>query len=159
MSYKPIVNMRLDCKTDINAFYKNLPSTDFSTVSEDRIKELKDLAPIVYEVEVLHKDPDRELTVKYSRLMNRLRMNMKSFNLKSSSEMYLLYMLAVDPDMTSLIYLSECDKIEDLKKKMVSKFGFFDISLLKIEKIYFKNLMEKQSKKMLREEMNRRAYK
>ena len=146
-------------RVDIDSFYEFFKIANFDEVTKERIVELKNQGLGLNQSEYLQINIDGGLPRKYTRVMNRLKMNSKYFNIHSKAEMYLLFMFTIDPNLDAIKILGECNKVNILKDRFTRRFGIYDSNLFKIEKIYVQKFMDKESKKELDEEINRRVYK
>lgn len=147
-----------DTSVSINSFYKNIHDLKISEISSKRIEDFKEKSKDLNK-EYNNNYSDRPKNVRYSRIMDKIKTTPKTYDLNNSTEKLLFFMFSVDPEFEAVLIYEEANDTIQLKKKMESYFGVYDKNLIKIERWYIKNLLDKESRINLEEEAERRVYK
>lgn len=153
-SSKTNINTYNSILANIKDFYKYLNNANFKEINLKKLIELKTKAKTLnnfynYEEENYGKG-DR-----YAKVMDKI----KTRPGMSKEEKYLLFMLSVDPDFEAFKIYSECNKTEEIKTKMIYKFGVFDQYLVIIEKFYIKRFLSEKKRNEINEEIEKRIFK
>lgn len=141
---------------EVNAiFYKNFNKTNFNTLDDRKILELKGIAPTLLEEEAI---TDSKLA-NYIKKMRRLNKNPLKYNINNDAEKYILFMLSVDPTFEAIKIYGETNHINETKTKMCNFFGAYDSKLIKIEKEFIKLFLTQKEKDQINEEIEKRVFK
>ena len=144
---------------DINSFYKDFNGADFSKVQPDRIAEIANKVEKVNSRRINCSCSLYKGARKYTNIMNHVRMNPKFYDLRSKEEVYFLFMFCVDPEFEAFMIVNEYNTMKEIKEKLLTRFGFPDTNLPKIEKEFIKNFMKKEEREKIKEEIDKRIWK
>ena len=136
-------------------FYKNFSKTKFNKLDENKILELKSIAPNLLEEDAI---TDSKL-INYVKKMRRLNKRPEKYNINNDAEKYILFMLSVDPTFEALKIYGETNHITEAKRKMCNFFGVYDSKLIKIEKEFIKLFLSEKEKQEINEEIEKRVFK
>lgn len=143
---------------DLRSFYTTFNNLKINEVNFDKLNEIKEEAKkLNYFYE--GKFSNLMKSVKYTRVLNRIKTNPKGFNLTNSTEILLMVMFSIDPNFEAIKIHNEYNKISETKFAMEKHFGIYDSNLIKIEIWYIKNILDKESKISLEKEIEKRIYK
>lgn len=144
--------------TDIKSFYKFFDDANFDEITVDRIEELKTLVPFI-DTRVLLMNPiDYKGARKYASLMNHIKMNPKRYGLKSKAEIYVFFMLAIDPELDALLIFEKALKASEIRRDLVLRFGCADLKLIRIEKAYFEKMMKEEEKNKVKTKIDKAIW-
>ena len=141
-------------KNIINDFYKDFDSLNIKNIDSKTILKLKSLTPNLLEKEFITNNN----FVNYIKKMKRLLRDEK-YKEYTNTEKYILFMLSVDPNFEAFKIHGECDKINEIKFKMILYFGNYDFNLIKIENEFVKNFFTKEELNKLNNEIDKRVFK
>lgn len=136
-------------------FYKNFNKAKFNKLDENKILELKAIAPNLLEEEAI---TDSKL-VNYVKKMRRLNKKTENYNINNDAEKYILFMFSVDPNFEAIKIYGETNHITETKRKMCNFFGAYDSKLIKIEKEFIKLFLSEKEKQEINEEIEKRVFK
>lgn len=126
-----------------NSNYINLVSSfinSFDNISDERFTEL-------YFLSSLWKNNNIES--QYTTCIYNILHQSNLLGLKSAEERIIFFIDSVDPDLNLLdIYEQEC-KIDRIKERSLKELGFYNYSLIKLEKLYKNNFYKNQECKKL----------
>lgn len=148
----------IDCSVSLNSFYKYLKDANFNTLTKEKIEELFETSK-QFNKFFTNKNIDMGKSIRYEKIVNKIKMNPRLFNTYEKSEMYLLFMFSIDPEFEAFKIYGEFDKIKDIKSYMIRKFGVYDPNLINLEKLFIKHFMSKQKKEQIEKEIEDRVYK
>ena len=146
-------------KFKIRSFYLDFNEKDFDNVDKKRVLELKLISKNVKFNKLNPKEFDYSKLGKFSNALCHIRMNGKRYGLKSSSEQYLTFMFYIDPNLEAYKICQECNKNDEIKRRIEELFGVYASGLIKTESLFVKKLMDLEDKKLIDEEIDRRIYK
>lgn len=147
-----------DVSVSIDSFYKHIHDLKINEISVERIEEFKITSQILNK-EYNNSYSDRPKNVRYSRVMDKIKTTPKTYNLNNSTEKLLFFMFSVDPELEAILMYEETNNTTQIRQKMENYFGVYDKNLIKIEKWYIKNLLDKDARISFEEETERRVYK
>lgn len=140
----------------VKRFYINR-SVSFKDITTERIKELKDLSLVTSNI--LNCSKTSTKTEDYVKLMNSIRLNYRKYGIQSDAEKLILFMFSIDPTFEAAKIAGECNRTDEIKYKMINKFGLYDKNLIKIENFFIKYFLSEKSRKSINDEIERRAFK
>lgn len=140
----------------VKRFYINR-SVSFKDITIERIKELKDLSLVTSNI--LNCSKTSTKTEDYVKLMNSIRLNYRKYGIQSDAEKLILFMFTIDPTFEAAKIAGECNRTDEIKYKMINKFGLYDKNLIKIENFFIKYFLSEKSRKSINDEIERRAFK
>lgn len=143
---------------DLNSFYKNLNGTSFKGININKLRELqmnsKNLLKLLKNPQL----PSSKIG-RYIKIMNSIKTNPKGFGITNDAEKYIFFMFCIDPTYEAAKISGECNKIEEIKQKMISHFGLFDRKLIIIENFFIKNFLTEKKRNEIKEEIENRVFK
>ena len=148
----------------IYTFYENF---DFNTKSENNI-EIDKIIEKSKELNRLynsnHYRPTK--TLRYLKIMESIHCNYREniptksqFSTTSIFEKLLLFMFSIDPELEAFIIYSSENSTDEIRMKLEQKFGLYDKNLIKTEKFFIQNFLEKEKQNDIYEEIDKRAFK
>lgn len=137
-------------------FYNNR-SINFKNITIEKIKELKELSTLTSNI--LNSNKFNTDAENYVKLMNNIRLNYKKYGIQSDAEKLILFMFSIDPTFEAAKIAGECNRTDEIKYKMINKFGLYDKNLIKIENFFIKYFLSEKYKKYINDEIERRAFK
>ena len=140
----------------VKRFYINR-SVSFKDITIERIKELKDLSLVTSNI--LNCSKTSTKTEDYVKLMNSIRLNYRKYGRQRDAEKLILFMFTIDPTFEAAKIAGECNRTDEIKYKMINKFGLYDKNLIKIENFFIKYFLSEKSRKSINDEIERRAFK
>ena len=145
-------------KTDIASFYKDLNGTSFKGITADKLDVLKESS---LELSKFYHNNSTPLKkhAKYAKIMNTIKTNPKKYNINSQAEKFILFMFIVDPNFEAAKIYGSYNHIDEIKLEMEKYFGFFDSKLITIENFFIKHFLNTENKNILKEEIEKRAFK
>lgn len=149
-------------------FYKDL-DVNFMEIDLKKLLELKVKAKKLNNF-FKHPDNPENVVQRYGRIMQMIHTsynaNKNNINelancaiTNTGAEKLLLYMLSIDPELESLIIYNSYNTRQEIKDKMLLKFGIYDPNLAKIETQYVKRFLSSDKQNKINEEIERRVYK
>lgn len=145
--------------TDIKSFYTFFNEANFDEITIDRIEELKILVPFIDTRMSFMNPKDYKGARKYASLMNHIKMNPKRYGLKSKAEIYIFFMLAIDPELDALLIFEKSLKSSEIRRDLLLRFGCIDLKLIKIEKTYFERIMNEEEKNKVKTKIDKAILK
>ncbi|MBQ9071858.1 MAG: hypothetical protein IJY25_01715 [Bacilli bacterium] len=147
--------------SDMNEFYSHLNEANFKGVTQKRLLYLKANSLILNKL--LHNEhTGLYRNERYTKIMNKLRTRPEEFGINMDNryaETYILFMFAVDPNFEVAIITGECNRIQEIKNKMVEYLGIYDRNLIKIESYYLRTLATEKKRHKINEEIDKRVFK
>lgn len=118
-------------KETILKFYKIIEGVTFETITEERKKQIDNIADN-YRVIFTKKTYGKTTLMTYT--AERLITSYKNFELATNDEKAYFYVKIIDPDFI-LLEAYECTNlIKELQTICLKQFGIFDMTLIKLEK-------------------------
>lgn len=142
----------------MNSFYQNINGTNFKGITAKKILEIKILSKQFYNY-FNNENINFDKHIKYTFIMNNIKIRKRQFNLNSEAEKFILLMYSVDPTFEAFKIYGECNKIEEVKEKMRNFFGIFDQNLIIIEKHFIKYFLSDKKQNEINKEIENRVYK
>ena len=137
-----------DISVDVDAFYKDLNEFNIQNLNALKIAKLKaksnSLNKLFNNVNYANGKKYR-----YSKLMNEIRVNPKKHDILNPTDKFLLFMFSVDPNFEIATTFDSLN-IDEAKKEIKNIFGIYDKNLLKIELLYVRNFVSKQTYEKLK---------
>lgn len=145
-------------QNNINSFYSSIKKQKFNELTKEEILRLKKES---FELNNFfnYTINSNKRNISYVRVMEKIKSNTKKYNLDTGAKQLILLMFSVDPNFEALKIYGEFNKIEDIKKKMQSTFGVYDLNLIKIENLFLKYFCSKETKNKINEEIEKRVFK
>lgn len=144
--------------TEMSSFYKSFNKLNVPDIELEKLSKLKnDSQEVNYIYEGNFSNYSRGN--RYIKTMNKLKTNPKKYDLTNSTEMLLMLMFCVDPNLEAIKIYNEFNKTDEIRFAMKKYFGVYDPNLIRIEKWYINNLLDKESKTEIEEEIQKRIYK
>ena len=142
----------------INSFYEKYHELKINDISKDKIDELKKASiDLSY---YFNECFDYILKIqKYVRVLEKIITSSKKLGANNSTEKLLLFMFIVDPNLEVIKIYEEENNLKNIKPRIQKQFGVYDHNLIKIERWYIKNVLDKESKKQIEDEIERRVFK
>ena len=144
-------------KEILDYFYKNLDDTNFTEINEEDIKRIFNKTKYIRDYFEDNKKDTKAF--KYLDIAKKITKLPKAFDIYSDAQKYIALVLIIDPNCELYVQCGICNKINELKAFMTYKFGIYDEKLIKVEKLYVKNLLDKEKKKELDEIIEINAFK
>ena len=149
----------------LQKFYKFLDNIDFNNISEEKLNELKEKSTFINNL-YNSKGFGESKSIRYIKILEKILCNCRKnpavntcFTTCSKEEMYLLFLLSIDPNLEAAITFGSFNKITEIKYESEKKFGIYDIGLVRLEKIYMKTFLTKEKRKEIEEEIENRSFK
>ena len=149
----------------LQKFYKDLDNVDFKNISEEKLNELKEKS--IFINNLYHsKSFDESKSVRYMKILEKIICNCRKnpavntrFTTFTKEEMFLLFLLSIDPELEAAKIFGSFNKIIETKYESEKNFGIYDIGLVKLEKIYMKTFLTDEKRKEIEDEIEKRAFK
>lgn len=141
---------------NLNRFYSKQPIC-FKDITLKRINELKNKSQIANKA--LKSNKMNAKANNYILFINNLRIHSEDFGIKNEAEKLILFMFSVDPTFEAIKIVGECNRMSEIKIKMIKHFGLYDLNLIKIEKYFIKHFLSQEQKKSIDDEIEKRAFK
>ena len=145
-------------KATIRNFDMTIGKIDMDDIDQDRLKYLKKISES-YKKYYNNESIRLSKIEKYSAMIHNIRIKMRPLGVTKSSEILLILMFAIDPNLEALITFNEYCRMDDIKREITKKIGFFSLTLINTEKEYMKKLLKAEDRIKIEEEIDRRSYK
>ena len=125
-------------KADMADFYRYFDLNTFNDITMEEVERLKSYIEVINSKRIIADSDNYFNSRMYTKLMNHIKRNLTLYNITSKSQMYILFMLCIDPDFSALYPDQGPITIPNLKYNMILKFGVFDLNLIKMENWFVK---------------------
>lgn len=149
----------------LQKFYKYLDSVNFNNISNDSLNNLKEKSIYINNL-YNSKNFGESKSIRYIKIMEKILCNCiknpavnTCFTTYNKEEMFLLFLLSIDPELEASITFGSFNKITEIKYEFEKKFGIYDIGLVRLEKMYMKTFLTEEKRKEIEEEIENRSYK
>lgn len=149
----------LDYMVEVKKFYEDFNNANFDKIDSERISELTKLVEKVHSRKIINYLNFYKGVRRYTSIMSHIRINSKLYNLNSKEEIYFLFMFCIDPNFDAFLIFNEFNTSKEIKSNLELKFGISDINLAKIEREFINKFMNKNEKKQIQDEINKRIWK